>query len=302
MAAIHGPDCRYEFFPEDMPHLDIDLLRTFVTIADTRSLTRTATEVGRTQSAISMQVRRIEEVAGGEVLLRTVRGVELTARGETLLRHARELLRIHDAALAELTGRSLAGALRLGCPDDYCIAFLPVLLREIAARHPRVAVHLVCAPSTHLRRMLHDKRIDLALISLAPGDHGETPVRHEKLVWVGAHARVAERDGSLALALSEPDTLDHQAARRALDGAGIAYHVACESASKDGLLAMVRAGIAIAVLAEGAVPADLLILDGESGLPPLPVLGVAVASSHGSGDSLLVGSLKELLVAALGAA
>ncbi|MCX4164960.1 MULTISPECIES: LysR family transcriptional regulator [Paraburkholderia] len=286
-----------------MTNLDIDLLRTFVTIADTRSLTRTATEVGRTQSAISMQVRRIEEVAGGAVLLRTVRGVELTARGETLLRHARELLRIHDEALAELTGRSLSGAIRFGCPDDYCITFLPSLLREIAGRHPRVAVHLVCASTTHLRRMLRDKRIDLALISLAPGDDGEAAVRYEKLVWVGAHARAAEHgDASLALALSEPDTLDHQAARRALDGAGIAYHVACESASKDGLLAMVRAGIAITVLTEGAVPADLTVLDTQTGLPALPSFGMAIASAHGSGDSLLVGSLKVLLVDALGAA
>ncbi|MFL9875463.1 LysR family transcriptional regulator [Paraburkholderia megapolitana] len=286
-----------------MTNLDIDLLRTFVTIADTRSLTRTATEVGRTQSAISMQVRRIEEVAGGAVLLRTVRGVELTARGETLLRHARELLRIHDEALAELTGRSLSGAIRFGCPDDYCITFLPALLREIAGRHPRVAVHLVCASTTHLRRMLRDKRIDLALISLAPGDDGEAAVRYEKLVWVGAHARAAEHgDASLALALSEPDTLDHQAARRALDGAGIAYHVACESASKDGLLAMVRAGIAITVLTEGAVPADLTVLDTQTGLPPLPSFGMAIASAHGNGDSLLVGSLKVLLVDALSAA
>ncbi|PCE21907.1 hypothetical protein BWP39_19745 [Paraburkholderia acidicola] len=286
-----------------MTNLDIDLLRTFVTIADTRSLTRTATEVGRTQSAISMQVRRIEEVAGGAVLLRTVRGVELTARGETLLRHARELLRIHDEALAELTGRSLSGAIRFGCPDDYCITFLPTLLREIAGRHPRVGVHLVCASTTHLRRMLRDKRIDLALVSLAPGDDGETAVRYEKLVWVGAHARAAERgEASLALALSEPDTLDHQAARRALDGAGIAYHVACESASKDGLLAMVRAGIAITALTEGAVPADLTVLDTHTGLPPLPSFGMAIASAHGSGDSLLVGSLKALLVDALSAA
>ena len=286
-----------------MANLDIDLLRTFVTIADTRSLTRTATEVGRTQSAISMQVRRIEEAAGGAVLLRTVRGVELTARGETLLRHARELLRIHDEALAELTGRSLSGAIRFGCPDDYCITFLPALLREIAGRHPRVAVHLVCASTTHLRRMLRDKRIDLALISLAPGDDGEAAVRYEKLVWVGAHTRAAEHgEASLALALSEPDTLDHQAARRALDGAGIAYHVACESASKDGLLAMVRAGIAITVLTEGAVPADLTVLDTHAGLPPLPSFGMAIASAHGSGDSLLVGSLKALLMDALGAA
>ncbi|MFM0290527.1 LysR family transcriptional regulator [Paraburkholderia megapolitana] len=286
-----------------MTNLDIDLLRTFVTIADTRSLTRTATEVGRTQSAISMQVRRIEEVAGGAVLLRTVRGVELTARGETLLHHARELLRIHDEALAELTGRSLSGAIRFGCPDDYCITFLPALLREIAGRHPRVAVHLVCASTTHLRRMLRDKRIDLALISLAPGDDGEAAVRYEKLVWVGAHARAAEHgDASLALALSEPDTLDHQAARRALDGAGIAYHVACESASKDGLLAMVRAGIAITVLTEGAVPADLTVLDTQTGLPALPSFGMAIASAHGNGDSLLVGSLKVLLVDALSAA
>jgi DNA-binding transcriptional LysR family regulator len=283
-----------------MANLDIDLLRTFVSIADTRSLTRTANEVGRTQSAISMQVRRIEEIAEGAVLHRTVRGVELTARGETLLRHARHLLRIHDEALAELTGRSLTGAVRLGCPDDYCIAFLPALLREIASRHPQVAVHLVCAPTTHLRRMLSDKRIDLALISLAPGEDDEHVIRQERLVWVGAGSHVVARgDDPLPLALSESDTLDHTAACDALARAGLAYRVACESSSKDGLLAMVRAGIAVTVLTEGAVPTDLTILDARNGLPLLPSLGVAVVASHGSGNSLLVNRLKTLLATAL---
>jgi DNA-binding transcriptional LysR family regulator len=282
-----------------MANLDLDLLRTFVTVADTRSLTRTATEVGRTQSAISMQVRRIEEIVGEAVLLRTTRGVELTACGERLLLHARRLLRTHDEAMADLTGKSLAGSVRLGCPEDYCTALLPPLLRAIAARHPRVAVQVVCAMTPRLRRMLDDKRIDLALVSLAAGENDASVVRWEKLVWAGLLDFSMPIGEPLPLALSEPDTLDHRAARAALAAAGIDCRVAYESASKDGLLAIVRAGIAVAVLTEGAVPSDLRVLSAAHGLPELPRVGIAVATSHGGSDSLLVANLKQLLVAAL---
>ncbi|WP_323118715.1 LysR family transcriptional regulator [Burkholderia alba] len=279
-----------------MANLDIDLLKTFVAIADARSLTRAAGGIGRTQSALSMQVRRIEEITAGAVLHRTVRGVELTAHGEVLLRHARALLRIHDEALAELTGSSLSGVVRLGCPDDYCTAFLPALLREIAVRHPRMTVHLACAPTTHLRRMLEAKRIDLALISLVRDEPGARAVRREKFVWVGAADRVGQpHEPLVSLALSEPDTLDHQAARRALEEAGVAYRIVCESAGKDGLLAMVRAGIAVAVLTEGAVPPDLAVLGAAERLPALPSVGIGVASADTGGDTLLVGTLKALI-------
>lgn len=285
-------------------HLDPDLLKTFLAIADTGSITRAANDVGRTQSAISMQVRRIEEAVEGAVLLRTPRGVELTARGQRLLAHARRLVRAHEEALLDVTGRGLAGTLRIGCPEDYCTAFLPALLCAVARAHPRVSLQVACAPTPTLRRLLDDKRIDLALVSLAAdetGSDGAPALRREPLVWVAAADFAPPGEGEeLQVALSDPQTLDHRAARQALQAVGRPHRVAYESASKDGLLAIARAGIAIAVLTRGAVPPDLRVLGPGDGLPELPPVGIALASSGGGGDSLLVTDVKRLMGEALG--
>lgn len=282
-----------------MSSLDLDLLKTFLAIADAGSLTRAAADVGRTQSAISMQVRRIEEIVEGRVLLRTPRGVELTARGQRLLAHARRLVKAHDEALLDVTGRGLAGAIRIGCPEDYCTGFLPAVLRAVAHGHPRVSLAVACAPTPMLRRMLADKRIDLALVSLAADDDSEPAIRREPLVWVAAHDYVPADDEVLQVALSDPQTLDHRAARLALEAAQRPYRVACESVSKDGLLAIARAGIAIAVLTRGAVPADLRVLEPGAGLPALPSVGIAVASASDGDDSLLVAAVKALVIETL---
>ncbi|MFM0041719.1 LysR family transcriptional regulator [Paraburkholderia sediminicola] len=282
-----------------MSQLDFDLLRTFVAIADAGSLTRAAAEVGRTQSAISMQLKRIEEVVDGAVLMRTARGVELTSRGDRLLSHARRLLRAYDEALVDVSGRGLIGSVRLGCPEDYCTEFLPVVLHAIATQHPRVALEVVCAPTPLLEKMLDARRVDVALVSLVPEGNLERVIRWEDLVWIASQDFYPPSDGPLQIALSVPETLDHQAARRVLECANISYRVAYESVSKDGLLAIVRAGIAVAVLTRGAVPADLRIVPVGEMLPPLPRVGIAVVSSTGVAESLLVESVKDLMTRTL---
>lgn len=274
-----------------MAHLDLDLLRTFVTIADTRSLTRTAGEVGRTQSAISMQVKRLEDSLGGPLLHRTSRGVELTALGERLLAHAHRLLQSHDAALADLTGRGVEGVLRFGCPEDYAVMFLPPLLRDFSRRHPRVSVEVVCAPTVRLRQLLGEKRVDMALVSVPTPDGGEEVVRKEPLVWVGSPHQDLARADVLPVALSEAGAIDHRCAVGALEAAGRRYRIAFASNSMNGLIAIVRSGIAVAVLTETAVPADLRVLGTESSLPALPEVYIAV--TRASGNSALVEAMAE---------
>ena len=164
--------------------LDIELLRSFVMIAEARSLSRAAERIGRTQSALSQQVRRLEEIVDQPLLQRTGRGVLLTHQGERLLNHAQRILRHHDEALAELSGRGLSGTLRFGCPDDYAAVFLPHLLRGFASQHPQASVEVVCAPTPRLLEQIDRHALDLALISLAEVSD-EAVIRREPLVWVG---------------------------------------------------------------------------------------------------------------------
>ncbi len=257
-------------------HLDIDLLRTFVAIAETRTLGRAATRIGRTQAAVSMQVKKLEAMLNQPLLNRTGRGVVLTLHGERLLGHARTLLRHHDAAVADISGAGLTGTLRFGCPDDYAAAFLPHILRSFAGRHPQVFVEVVCAPTPRLLEQLGKHALDLALISTTESDSATPILRREPLVWVGNRHDHAAAHEPLQLALSDPDTLDHRAACEQLDAAGRPYRVAYASGSMSGLLAVVRSGQAIAVLTQASVPADLQILATDERLPRLPTVGLTV--------------------------
>ena len=267
-----------------MEHLDLNLLRTFAAIAETGALSRAASRVGRTQAAISLQVKRLEQIVDQTLLDRSGRGVTLTPQGLRLLAHAQRILRYHDEALAEVSGKGLTGTIRFGCPEDYAVVFLPILLRGFAREHPEVLVEVYCAHTPTLLRRLERHSLDLALTSFPEHEKGVAIVRREPLVWVGPMGSDAENLDPLRLALSDPDTLDHRAARRSLDAIGRPYRIAYASASLAGLTAVVRSGQAVAVLTRPGVPEDLRVLSPESGLPRLPSVGIAVTvdSSHPS--------------------
>lgn len=257
--------------------LDLNLLKTFTVIAETGSLSRSARRIGLTQAAVSLQVKRLEHLLNQQLLERTGRGVTLTRNGSRLLEHAERILRYHDEALAELSGTGLSGTIRFGCPDDYAVFFLPLLLRGFAREHPEVIVEVHSAHTPRLLERLERHSLDLALTSFGLGEKGVSIIRTEPFVWVGAHGFNAANMDPLRLALTDPDTLDHRAARRSLDAAGRAYRIGYASASLAGLTAVVRSGQAIAVLTRTAVPDDLRILPPESGLPRLPNVGIALS-------------------------
>lgn len=259
--------------------LEIDLLRSFAIIAEVRSLSRAASRIGRTQSALSQQMKRLEDVVDQPLFQRTGRGVVLTNPGERLLIHAQRMLRLHDEAMADLCGKGLTGTIRFGCPDDYAAVFLPALLRQFSRQHPQALVEVVCGPTPRLVEQLESRAVDLAMISLPDNTRdvaSEDIIRHEQLVWIGYPGLEPAHFDPLPLALSDPDTLDHIAAREALERVGRAYRVAYASSSLAGLTALVRSGQAFAVMTQTAVPADLAILHGDPGLPPLPAVGITL--------------------------
>ncbi|HEX5326724.1 MAG TPA: LysR family transcriptional regulator, partial [Acetobacteraceae bacterium] len=146
--------------------LDSDLLRAFVLIAEGRSFTKAAALVGRTQSAVSMQVKRLEEVLGQPVLSRSKGGsVELTPHGQFLLGRARQILALNDEVMATFRTPQIAGTVRLGTPDDYAFSYLPPVLKRFADSHPAVQVEVVCEPSNELLDRLHRGELDLTLLS-----------------------------------------------------------------------------------------------------------------------------------------
>ena len=264
-----------------MSILEIALLKSFVEVARSGSISTAARLVGRTQSAVSMQMSRLEASAGQPLLRRIRGGVELTAAGNRLLGHAEKILSAHDEAVATLPGAGsgstgLRGLISFGCPEDYLTAFFPDLLKGFGALHGEVEIEVVCAPTTELHLLLQRRRVDVALISV-PGDEPSARVlRPESFVWVANAPRpeILAKD-AVPLALSAPDTLDHRAARTAMDRAGQAYRIAFASNGLAGLLAVARSGQAISVVTRSAVPPDLHVV--RDGLPPLPGIGITLA-------------------------
>ena len=266
--------------------LNIDLLRSFVAIAEARVMSRAASRVGRTQAALSQQVKRLEAEVQQTLMIRSGRGITLTAQGERLFLHAQNILRTHDEAVGELLGLSLSGELRVGCPDDYAHAFLPSLLRDYSNLHPQVLIEVVCAPTPRLLEKIRSQMLDIAIVSEPDSPQRDQFLRREKFVWVGVRGSDAYNRDPLQLALSDPDTLDHQAATSGLERAGRKYRIAYASGSISGLTAVVRSGQAIAVLTQNAVPHDLYVLPASSGLPPLPSIGITVKTGRRSSQLL----------------
>jgi DNA-binding transcriptional LysR family regulator len=258
-----------------------------VVIAHAGSLSAAAPGIGRTQAAISMQIKRLEDIVGQPLLNRGGRGVTLTQEGERLLAHAQGILSAHDEAIADLTGKGLSGVIRFGCPDEYAASFLSNLIGEFVSHHPDVLIEVVCASTPRLHERLNKHKIELALVSIIDGATDEHSIRVEPLVWIAKSAATLDID-PLPLALSDPDGLDHINALRGLDAEGRRYRIAYASGSLTGLLAVVRSGQALAVLTRTAVPSDLRILGPKYKLPPLPALGITIAFDRARPSALVV--------------
>lgn len=267
------------------PGLDPDLLRSFVLIAEGGSFTRAANAVGRTQSAVSMQIRRLEETLGQPLLLRGPRGVETTPHGAWLLERARRLLAMHDEIVATFRTPAVSGIVRLGTPDDYALRWLPGILARFAEVHPAVEVVVTCAPSNELVARLENDEIDLTLLSGGNERPGMAtqPLWRAGLRWIGSASHATHRRSPIPLATAQPHCVWHRAAVRALDGAGLAWRVAYTSTSQAGTLAPALAGLAITIGLPGPLPAGLRFLGPEEGLPGLPDFSIVLMSGGAGG-------------------
>ncbi|RUV09573.1 LysR substrate-binding domain-containing protein [Mesorhizobium sp. M7A.F.Ca.MR.245.00.0.0] len=255
--------------------LDLNLLKTFVAVVESGSLSNAAPRVGRSQSAVSMQMQRLEEMVGNQLLVRGPRTVTPNAVGEDFLIYARRLLKLSDEAWASVTRPKETGSVRLGVPDDYAAFLLPPVLSRFAAEHPLVTVELICEQSTALVKTLAEGRLDLAIITRLPEQPLEV-IRLERFVWVASPNHVAWEADPLPVALFEPGCAARMNVLQALGDADRSYRCTYSSASLLGLIAVVQAGLAVAGLALRSVPPSLRIVGGNEGLPVLPDLEIGI--------------------------
>ena len=262
--------------------LDLDLLRAFVTIAETGSFTRAGARLGRTQSAISLQVKRLEDQLGRAVFHRSPRSLTLTAEGERLLGPARQLLRLNDAAIAELFEPDMTGAVRLGVPEDFATAHLPAVLAAFTKAHPLVELEVACDLTLNLQQAFHAGRFDLVLVKREPSAPLEgMRVWREPLVWVARDQQAAEGLATIPLVVSPEPCVYRKRACDALDAVGRKWRVAYTSTSLAGSLSAVSAGLGITVLPREMVPASLTAITRDHALPMLHDTEIALIEAPG---------------------
>lgn len=277
--------------------LDLDQLRTFVAIAESGSFTRAADVVHKTQSAVSMQMRRLEERIGKTIFAREGRMSRLTEDGERLLGYARRMVRLSDETLAAFDETELSGSIRLGTPDDYADRFLPEILARFARSNPRVETTVVCEPSLDLMELARRGDIDLAIVTNC-GEMETEVVRQEPLLWVASASHQVEEEEVVPLALSKPPCIWRKAGLESLSSVGRKYRVLYTSGNSTAISAAVTAGLAISVMAESALRPGMRVLGEAEGFPRLPSCEIGIIRSRGR-MSPLADKLAEHIVSSL---
>lgn len=278
--------------------LQIDWLKCFVAVTDAGSLSAAAPEVHRSQSAVSMQLKKLESALGCRLLMRGPRQHQLTAEGLKLLGYARRILDLHAETLAAFHGEALTGRIRLGVPDDYAEKYLTPVLKRFAPSHGAVEIELSCEQSTSLIPRVKRGDLDLALVSRDHPRQG-TFLFYEPMVWVGSPQFEVWRRNPLPIAVYESASLAKRSAINSLALQGRQYRVVYNSSSLAGQVAAVESGLAVAVVTQCSVPAHLDILGSEHGLGALEPMAVSVFRSQASRGSKAVDRLYQMLVSTL---
>lgn len=252
----------------DMMHdVDTTVLRTFLALVETGSFSRAGALVGRSQSAVSEQIRKLEEMIGRKLIERTTRRLRLTAEGEQFLQHARAMVAQSDAMLARFRAPEIAGEVRFGSPEDFAFAYLPDILGVFAAAHPSVELHVTCQLTLPLVEDFEAGGQDLIIVKQDPEQRypAARPLWRERLVWVAAPALAsgfteASRGRPVPLVLSPSPCVYRGRATRSLAAAGVTWSGVFTSPSFAGQAAAVRAGLGYAVMPRAMVPAELVVL------------------------------------------
>ena len=260
-------------------NLDIDVLRSFVAGTELGSFAQGAARVGRSQSAVSAQLKKLEEQVGRKLLRKQGRGLALTESGETMLGYARRLLELNDEAVIAMGGGDLEGWVRLGLPQDFAEMWLPDILGHFTRQHPGVRVEVRAERNSELLGRIETGTLDLALAWGEPGSAHAERVSELPIQWIGpARRELTWQSGApLPLVAFEPPCCFRAAGVTALDHAGIPWRVSFSSPSLAGLWAAVAAGFGISMRTPAGLPGDVRVLGPlEAGLPILPRIGLSL--------------------------
>src|SRR5689334_994691 len=278
------------------PSLDPDLLKAFIAVAEQQSFTRAASMLNRTQSAVSMQIKRLEARLGVALFERTKTSVDLTPAGEGLLGYARRILVLNEEAVGRLAERKIEGVVRLGVMDDYGTFIVPPLLASFLAAYPLIHVEMETGLTSFMPARL-GKVFDLVIAMHAKDEGDGEFLRREQAVWATSHSRPVERLEPLPVALYPQGCLFRKWAMEALDTAKRRWRLAFVSHSIAAVESIAAQGLAVTVVKAGTFPPTLRPLSGRDGMPRLPAADIRLhrATNLSRAGNLLADHLRSAI-------
>lgn len=278
--------------------LEIDLLRSFVAVAVHRNFTRAGQAVGRTQSAVSLQIKRLEGIVGKPLFDRTRQSVSITHMGEALLVYANRILAANDAALSYIQRPEAEGLIRIGAPDDYATFLLPPILAAIEKVHPRLQFEVMCDNACDLLPLLDQRDLDIVVATHRPDAVAGRIARYEPLHWVASPDYVDDPEAPLSLVLFPTGCVCRDIAMEALQRIDRPWRVAYSTRSIGLMEKALLESAGVSVMEFSTIPAGLKIVDGQTGFPPLSDVVISVHQPNTSEPHVCI--VADFILAKLG--
>jgi DNA-binding transcriptional LysR family regulator len=264
-----------------IPNLDVDQLKTFLAIADGGNFTRAASDLNKTQSAVSMQMKRLEETLGRPLFARDGRNSRLTRDGDRLVEFARRMTALNDEAVSAFTEPEITGTVRFGTPDDYADLFLPEILARFHRTHPSVNMDVECYQSSVLAGHVRNGELDLAVVTFNGGDILGEPLLSAELVWVTSPRHQTHALETLPIAAASATCGWRKLAEQRLENHGRAFRVAYTSPNFSTLCAVVLQGLAVAAMPRICVKPGMRVLTEAEGFPTLGAFDIGLIQKSG---------------------
>jgi len=279
-----------------LANLDMDVLRTLAVAMDLGGFSKAAERLGRSQSAVSLQMRKLEERVGRPLFRRQGRGLALTDAGDVVLGYARRILELNDQAVAVARGIFLEGSVRFGLPQDFGDTWLPGVLARFSRIHPSVLLEARVDRTDKLVERIARGGLDLALLWGSPPPIADAvTVRRLPMAWIGPKGSSVAPGEKVPLALFEAPCVFRQPGVDALEKAKRPWRLAFTSPSLSGLWAAAAAGLGITIRTALGLPAPLAVLDRSSGLPKLPPIELSLYTAKTNSSQAVV-RLREILL------
>ena len=279
----------------ELANLDMDVLRTLAVAIDLGGFGKAAERLGRSQSAVSLQMRRLEERVGRPLFRRAGRGLALTDAGDVVLGYARQILELNDQAVAAARGIAIGGSVRFGVPQDFGDSWLPGVLARFSRTHPSVLIEVRVDRANKLVERIAEGGLDLALMWGNPPVANTVTVQRLPMVWIGLKGYAVPRGDTVPLALFESPCVFRQPGVEALERTHRPWRLAFTSPSLSGLWAAAAAGLGVTVRTPLGLPSPLTVLGKSSGLPKLPQIALSLYTAQPEPPQA-VARLREILI------